>query len=143
MKSVLFTGFIRETGEVSVPLVGAVMMIEPCPVSSSSPRSLLGPKDAVLSMLMNVGFPFVENVVLVDEELVSNFRFFLLPSPPFIGPKRPVKSISPLSSDFLPLSPPEESGVSRVGAKIFGFLSDLSTGIFRKFPSPSDLSPSS
>ena len=139
----LFTGFIRETGEVSVPLVGVVMMIEPWPVSSSSPLSLLAPKDAVLSMLMKVGFPFVENVVLVDEGEVSNFRFFLLPSSPLIGPKRPVKSISPLSSEFLPLSLPEESGVSRVGAKIFGFLSDLATGIFRKFPPPSDISPSS
>merc|ERR1719367_341671 len=120
-------------------------MTEPSPVSSPSPLSLLGSeKDAVLSMLMKVGFPFVENVVLVEEEDVSNFRFFLLPpSPPFIASNRPVKSISPLSSDFLPLSLPEESGVSRVGAKIFGFLSDLSTGIFRKFPSPSDLSPSS
>ena len=119
----LFTGFIRETGEVSVPSVGVVMMTDPWPVSSSSSLPLLGPKDAVLSMLMKVGLPFVENVVLVDEEEVSNFRFFLLPSFPFIASKRPVKSISPLSSDFLPLSSPEESGVSRVGANIFGFLS--------------------
>ena len=141
LKSVLLTGLIRETEEVSVPSVGVVMMIEPSPVSSSSTLALFGPKDAVLSMLMKVGLPLVENVVLVDED-VSNFRFFLFPSfILFTASKRPVKSISPLSSDSLPLSSPLESGVYRVGAKMLESL--FSTGIFRKFPSPSDLSPPS
>merc|ERR1719150_2529159 len=73
--------------------------------SSASPppptlSSLMGTAAVVdRSTLINVGFPLVLNVFLVD---VSNFLFFLDLSSPLMLSKKLCKSISPDPEDFLP-----------------------------------------
>merc|ERR1719195_110334 len=71
--------------------------------SSASPptvSSLMGTAAVVdRSTLINVGFPLVLNVFLVD---VSNFLFFFDLSSPLMLSKKLCKSISPDPEDFLP-----------------------------------------